>query len=724
MANIDIDRIPQLAQRLAAGGLPDEVIYEVLYNNMSIDSAIDAYTTGGLTEESFVPPKDITWDENDTEKYLSVVNVINEVDEPDVYGTGVGATIEEVVYGIENIPGLMEIAGLVEETIENPDDLDEFEILLDQLDDAMMNDVDDETLDQIMAQIDVAETDPSIDRAMAFQDIASQLLAAETEATYDGLIEEEESEAYQIPPHIDRWPPMPEDPPHTDTTDLSTYQPPLFVDPMMSEMEAMPDNLYKDEGSFAIWDKFFKEQKKEWQSLYVDSRTSLYDRYGPKGPGGPGGYIPAAAQLFGHGLDPGDIDSFTTKGIRETLATARYPGAMAASLFNWLYINTSDGNLSAINAQVGYTDLFGVIRDALTGEGVYESGETAIDYRPSIEQEIDGDKTGILMQMFGTEMTGETGEQKLVWAFPDEDTITYGFGEETTLGGEDGDIETLPGRRYLSSMIEATTTDRDRFDKAFKRIHPRLSIPTYSGIANSLFDDAMVHSYFNTSDPNRIGYTGRTTREVGEDWATSHLISERFGGDEAFFEDFLRNRFKYQQSLFKNVENLSEFLHKHRWSFKGEDYVRLKEEDASLSDSDIDTQLATYIGLDLTKQDDRDEFLRFKAFNPLIHKNRSEMQRSAIGNIKQAAVSALTPVGASSRIRGIIRDSIDNDYDVFTSSGQGSPLSFLKHALSKGRIVSGAGAAFLDQDRWGDYSPVTDPMLRLPGGRFEPMIGR
>ena len=104
--------------------------------------------------------------------------------------------------------------------------------------------------------------------------------------------------------------------------------------------------------------------------------------------------------------------------------------------------------------------------------------------------------------MFGTEMTGETGEQKPVWAFPDEDTITYGFGEETTLGGEDGDIETLPGRRYLSSMIEATTTDRDRFDKAFKRIHPRLSIPTYSGIANSLFDDAMVHSYFNTSSPN------------------------------------------------------------------------------------------------------------------------------------------------------------------------------------------------------------------------------
>ena len=60
---------------------------------------------------------------------------------------------------------------------------------------------------------------------------------------------------------------------------------------------------------------------------------------------------------------------------------------------------------------------------------------------------------------------------------------------------------------------------------------------------------------------------------------------------------------------------------------------------------------------------------------------------------------------------------INKDYDIYTSTGQGSPLSFLQHMLSGGRIVSSQSLAPEWQQQLGYLQPQqgNNPMLRLPG---------
>ena len=145
------------------------------------------------------------------------------------------------------------------------------------------------------------------------------------------------------------------------------------------------------------------------------------------------------------------------------------------------------------------------------------------------------------------------------------------------------------------------------------------------------------------------------------------------------------------------------------------------------TEADVDETLAQRLGLDLDNAQDKQRFYQFKAFNPLIHKVGSSAHEGAITAIKQAAISALTPVGASTKARASVAKQINRDYDDFTSSGKGSPLSFLKHALGGGRVISSQSTLPPKQGHlWRETEAErlkrlaggpTKPILRLPGGQ-------
>ena len=142
-----------------------------------------------------------------------------------------------------------------------------------------------------------------------------------------------------------------------------------------------------------------------------------------------------------------------------------------------------------------------------------------------------------------------------------------------------------------------------------------------------------------------------------------------------------------------------------------------------MEESDIDARIAANLGLDLDYSNHRQLFAQYKTFNPLLYKVGSKEYYAAVQAIKQAAVSALTPVQASAASRSAMTKQINRDYDIYTSTGQGSPLSFLQHMLSGGRIVSSQSLAPEWQQQLGYLQPQpgNNPMLRLPGFDMETM---
>ena len=274
------------------------------------------------------------------------------------------------------------------------------------------------------------------------------------------------------------------------------------------------------------------------------------------------------------------------------------------------------------------------------------------------------------------------------------------------------DPRTRGGLDYLEALVDANRDQRDVFDRAFDETHPGLTGSWYEGQKRGLFLDASLDRYFSQGDDEATMYGG-----YGET-----RIPTPFAKDKDWYSSWLQNRSEHQTSLFSNVEELANFLHDNRWNFEAEDYVRagisadVGDDEVVVGKEDVatvDKRLAERLGLNLNDPTEKQRFYQFKAFNPLLHKANSEGNTNAITMIKQAAISALTPVGASAQSRSSVAKQVERDYDTFTSTGEGSPLSFLKHVLGGGRTISSQSTL------WGGGA---DPSIRLPGGKQTPLF--
>ena len=493
--------------------------------------------------------------------------------------------------------------------------------------------------------------------------------------------------------------------------------------PEYTDSSITGDRLFGDEKSLKKWNDYFSEERGEYE-MNVLTADSLME---PE-------------------LEP-TFREYTTHKLRTHLG--QHGNEEAASLFHWLYKNIQDGTLGQYEGEEKFRDLHGVISDILTGEGMIQEyqGPFAPDdgnYLPGIitivpeleyllspRIDLTGADTTAGLLPGETDRGGGKGTE--LYLFPDRDTIAnhdFQFVSKTKL-----DPRTRGGVDYLEALIEASSDQRDVFDRAFREAHPTLTGSWFEGQKSGLFIDAMTDRYFSRWDDEATTYQGYA--------ADTPLRSKTpFVADEEWFKSWLYNREEHQTNLFSSVSELANFLHENRWNFEGEDYARAGVGEGVLegqqyqdmpkgggmqTEADVDETLAQRLGLDLDNAQDKQRFYQFKAFNPLIHKVGSSAHEGAITAIKQAAISALTPVGASTKARASVAKQINRDYDDFTSSGKGSPLSFLKHALGGGRVISSQSTLPPKQGHlWRETEAErlkrlaggpTKPILRLPGGQ-------
>ena len=437
MANkIDINKIPELARELAASRMPvpEGVLWEVLRGDSSIEQALGTYAEeleiSGVEEPDWLAD----WDLDDTTKTMEIVNVMLGNQEPDEFGIG-GPSSENVITAVEQTPQLVDLAMLVEETLEDPNDMDEFEILMADVNDAYQK-LDETAVDDIMAQVDVAMAGD--DPAGGFQSITDAILRGEKRALVQGVddaggLDEEGDDGMgddvvgdengkgiyggytnatafgamvrhaidfkdmtikqaeqwaegkgvrglMGPAHTGdiTWDPLGSTPgggevvadevvgddeiDEEDVTelygrlDLSSslaQDPPSspqmvrpgFDDPLMTggSFFAGEDSLFGDEKALATWDQYFREERDD----YIADSTEW----------------PLGARV--------SLADYTTDKLRTVLSGGGdRQNEMAASLFHWLYKNVQEDTLSQYEGDQGFRDLYGVIGNVLTGEGI------------------------------------------------------------------------------------------------------------------------------------------------------------------------------------------------------------------------------------------------------------------------------------------------------------------------------------------------------------------
>ena len=405
--------------------------------------------------------------------------------------------------------------------------------------------------------------------------------------------------------------------------------------------------------------------------------------------------IEYAKEDYGPGIQP-SLAEFSVKHFKKAFADRENKEQHAGHIFTWLYKNSQGKDGKETFPSIGLTgeDFTNIISVGFTENGI--SGA-------SLSENKD---LSYAADLFSQDEAG-------TWLFPEYGQIK----NHTSL------TRSSEGREYYEDIIDAGRSTRDIFDRAFEEKYPGLTSDWYKAKASGLFQDAMMDRYFSRWDETQDIYTGFDDEET--------RVKRPFAADEEWLEDWLEDPAEHQTALFGNVSELADYLHLHKWgAFQGEDYARLTGATSALGDeeqkykdvvtvdeADVDKRIAGNLGLNLDDPDDRKRFMQYKVFNPLLYKAGSARYDAAVQAIKQAAVSALTPVAASAASRSSMTKQINKDYDIYTSTGQGSPLSFLQHMLSGGRIVSSQSLAPEWQQQLGYLQPQqgNNPMLRLPG---------
>ena len=142
----------------------DEVIYGVVYGGKTIEDALDDYTdqmeAAGLEEPEWLD--EIDFDDIE-ELQEAITGTADEAKPPVAVSPDASAKLEE-------------LAELVELTLDDPNDLDEFEMLYNEVQDALENVVSDATVDELIELMDttkdfrvVADAMNSADKDMMLQ---------------------------------------------------------------------------------------------------------------------------------------------------------------------------------------------------------------------------------------------------------------------------------------------------------------------------------------------------------------------------------------------------------------------------------------------------------------------------------------------------------------------------------------------------------------------------
>lgn len=742
MANkIDINKIPDIAARLGSGFVPEGVLWEALNSDRSIDDIIMGYEDEFEESGADIPSWLDDWDMSDSTKVREAINVITGVQEEDVYGAG-GPTNEDVAQVVDIYPEIMEIADLVEQgIIDMGGDTDDFDRFMEEVDSAM-DAIDDEKADSIIELMDASSENENPDAVLANigrllrsaeEDIASDL-DPDPDPDYGGY---DDTTAYgaMVRHAIDY-----KDMTLEDAKDWALGKTPPNIAgaslrgalPTPEEADELYESLYGDEEesdfdvNLPIWDDpwdpgvpgptkstYIRQpgDQLSWftgDPFYDDEMQEGLERWNRVFSELPSEYEWGE---FGKGIGtPQSMAAFAQEYLKEALDAV--PEAdkdkVAGQLFTWLYKNAQGEDGKETFPSIGLTgeDFASIISAGLAGIGI--SGKSLYE----------NEYLFYAKDLFTVSEDG-------IWSFPQLDVIRTHTSLNPSAEGQD----------YYEDLIDAGRSRRDIFDRAFEKKHPGLDADWYRNQKSGLFQDAMIDRYFSRWDEEEDIYTGFDATDTSRE-------KRPFAVDDEWLQSWLEDPYAHQTSLFSNVAELAKYLHKNAWgAFQGEDYARLvgttevegDEEQKYTTETTVDIEavdnkIAGKLGLDLQKSDDRRRFAQYKAFNPLLYKAGSREYHSAVQAIKQAAISALTPVGASPAARSAMTKQISKDYDVFTSTGQGSPLSFLNHVLSGGRIVS-------TKSKFSDPATMdfTNPTLRLPdtgqevwgadnGGNFKSMF--
>ena len=184
-------------------GVPQFVVARILESGGSVE---DAYRElEDYEEEAKIEGFDLDFDIEDVYNQYEVIN--------EIFGTGFVTTADEetVAASVSEHPELFELAELVEATLENPDDFDEFEMLIDDID-AAMDSLSNTAIDEILLEMDgkdsfigldqiIADVEKSIEEAGATGILASDWAKDVSKSTKPTI--EEESHQYGFGMHGD-----------------------------------------------------------------------------------------------------------------------------------------------------------------------------------------------------------------------------------------------------------------------------------------------------------------------------------------------------------------------------------------------------------------------------------------------------------------------------------------------------------------------------------------
>ena len=134
MPNINTSKIPEIAARLGTGFVPEDVLWQALSSDKSIDDIIMDYEYKFEESGTDAPSWLDDWDMGDSTKVREAVNYITDNDPYRVSG----ATDEDIATVVDDNPELMDIAELVEQgIIDMGGDTDDFDLFMEEIDSAI-----------------------------------------------------------------------------------------------------------------------------------------------------------------------------------------------------------------------------------------------------------------------------------------------------------------------------------------------------------------------------------------------------------------------------------------------------------------------------------------------------------------------------------------------------------------------------------------------------------
>ena len=700
----------------------DEVIYGVVYGGKTIEDALDDYTdqmeAAGLEEPEWLD--EIDFDDIE-ELQEAITGTVDEAKPPVAVSPDASAKLEE-------------LAELVELTLDDPNDLDEFANLYDEVQDALENVVSDATVDELIELMDttkdfrvVADAMNSADKDMMLQGAdasndAWKAVGAAMDAELEemwrgeeefGLEEVELEEEQTIEDALTAVGTLASLAATSEITDNE-------LDGNGEEPELVKfEGTGKDDGGItdtqaaaaakaakaALW----KSALTFWQGLDIDDQNYVSDTMNDPEMG-LGDMVSTLNFLYGEGDDgwqatmldkapvpstPPTLSDFAKSLWTKFFDEAEYEWSFDtegdfATVGEWI-TNELGQILTGSNDPAGQAaslfgwafnhasrdeideTLYNLIRDVITGEGYAENSAYQRDWRLAI-QDLDADHPEYIdtAMLMPTGMAVDIDDPGLDALL----TWKYPTYDEAVRGYTPATTITGFEGGYLKEILGASSAQEDMFDDAWQRANPKRNKALHSTERSHLFEDANMASVIGYWEPEQERYLG-----YAKDPEKRYEINP-FAPDADWYDDFILNSAEHRTSLYRNAVEFAEFLDAHAEYAEGEDFARVAAGETTKA------EIAKRGGFDLSDDEGNRQFSQWQMFNPLLYKINTDDFDSRVDMIKQLAVSAITPVNAPPKQRKAWKGGVDRAYAAWVGGGN-NPNSFLKNFLgTQGRVVS------------------------------------